>query len=73
MEQELELIVSSAIRMEWTEFKEYFIPNKKIKSKSFCNSRVSMEIICDLCSKNISVKCGLHSCQHEVIMFPFLT
>jgi hypothetical protein len=48
MEQELELKVSSAIQMEWTEFQEYFIPNKKIKSKSFWNSCVSMEIICDL-------------------------
>jgi len=29
MEQELELIVTSAIQMEWTEFQEYFILNKQ--------------------------------------------
>jgi len=38
IEQELELIVTSAIQMECTEFQEYFIPNKKTKSKSVCNS-----------------------------------
>jgi len=37
-EQELELIVTSAIQTEWTEFQEYFILNKKTKSKSVCNS-----------------------------------
>lgn len=48
MEQELELIVSSAIQMEWTEFQEYFILNKITESRSVCNSWVTMEIICDL-------------------------
>jgi hypothetical protein len=38
MEQELELIVSSAIQMEWTEFQEYFILNKITESRSVCNS-----------------------------------
>lgn len=48
MEQELELIVTGAIQMEWTELQEYFTFNKKTKSKSVCNSWVSMEITCDL-------------------------
>jgi len=45
---ELELIVMGAIQVEWTEFQEYFILNKKTKSKSVCNSWVSMQIIYDL-------------------------
>ena len=48
MEEDLELIVSRAIQMEWTVFQEYLFLNKKTKSKFVCTSWVGMEIIHDL-------------------------